>query len=179
MSMFMENLKPTAGKLTLALLLAAGSAATADTVYAETGTPTDQPQQVQPNPSQTDTKHHHPHGHHFRGGHILTDTAELLGIEPKALVVQLKQGKTLLQIVQAQKGWSEDEYLKKLTESANRNIDQALAEGKIDKEKADKIKSKLPEKLKKVINRSWKDREPGQPTADYQNNQVNWSHLPH
>lgn len=178
MSMFMENLKPIAGKLTLALLIAAGSTATAGYVYAETGAPADQPPQANPTPSQMEANHRHPHGH-FRGGHIVKDTAEMLGIEPKALVGQLKQGKTLLQIVQAQKGWSEAEYLKKLTETANRNIDQALAEGKIDKEKADRIKSKLPDKLKKVINRSWKDREPGQPTADYQNNQVNWSHLPH
>lgn len=175
--MFMENLKPMAGKLTLALLLAAGSAASAGTAYADTSAPADQPQQVSPNPSQTETKHP-PHGH-FRGGHIVKDTAELLGIEPKALVEQLKQGKTLLQIVQAEKGWSEEEYLKKLTESANRNIDKALAEGKIDRTKADKIKAKLPYKLKKVIHRSWKDREPGHPTADYQNNQINWNHLPH
>ncbi|MDU4695246.1 MAG: hypothetical protein E6Y08_05485 [Paenibacillus sp.] len=177
MSMFMENLKPMAGKLTLALLLAAGSAATAGIAYAETSAPAEQPQQVSPNPSQAEKKHA-PHGH-FRGGHIVKDTAELLGMEPKSLVEQLKQGKTLLQIVQAEKGWSEEEYLKKLTEAANRNIDKALAEGKIDQEKANKIKSKLPEKLKKVINRSWKDREPGHPTADYQNNQINWSHLPH
>lgn len=176
--MFMKNLKPIAGKLTLALLLAAGSTAAAGTVQAKTGA-SDQPQQVNPNPSQTETKHHpHPHGH-FRGGHIVKDTAELLGTDPKVLVGQLKQGKTLLQIVQSEKGWSEEEYLKKLTESANRNIDKALAEGKIDREKANKIKAKLPEKLKKVINRSWKDRDTGQPAADYRNNQVNWSHLPH
>ncbi|WP_068786111.1 hypothetical protein [Paenibacillus phocaensis] len=178
MSMIRKNLKPIAGKLTLALLLAAGSTAAAATVYADTGAPTKQPQQVNPNPSQPETKPHHPHGH-LRGAHIIKDTAELLGMEPKALVQQLRQGKTLLQVVQAEKGWSEEEYLKKLTEAANRNIEKALAEGKIDRDKADKIKSKLPEKLKKVINRSWKDRQPGQPTVDYQNNQVNWSHLPH
>ncbi len=131
MSMFMENLKPIAGKLTLALLLAAGSAAAAGTAYAETGAPGDQTPQVSPSPSQTESKphKHHPHGH-FRGGHIVKDTAEMLGMEPKALVDQLKQGKTLLQVVQAEKGWSEEEYLKKLTDSANKNIDKALAEGK-------------------------------------------------
>ncbi|MGG6311289.1 hypothetical protein [Paenibacillus macerans] len=172
------KLKPFAGKLTLAILLAASSAATAGTVHAETGAPAGKTQQESPSPSQTETKQRHPHGH-FRGAHIVKDTAELLGVEPKTLLEQLKQGKTLLQIVQAQKGWSEEEYLKKLTESANRNIDKALAEGRIDQDKAAKIKAKLPDKLKKVINRSWKDRQPGQPTVDYQNNQVNWSHLPH
>ncbi|MEC2345207.1 hypothetical protein P9H28_14050 [Paenibacillus barengoltzii] len=180
MSMFMENLKPIAGKLTLALLLAAGSAAAAGTAYAETGAPGDQTPQVSPSPSQTESKphKHHPHGH-FRSGHIVKDTAEMLGMEPKALVDQLKQGKTLLQVVQAEKGWSEEEYLKKLTDSANKNIDKALAEGKIDQEKADKMKSKLPDKLKKIINRNWKDRIPGQPAADYQNNKVNWTHMYH
>lgn len=180
MSMFMENLKPLAGKLTLALLLAIGSAAAAGTAYAVTGAPADQTPQVSPSPSQTEARPHQPHPHgHFRGAHIVQDTAEMLGMEPKALVDQLKQGRTLLQVVQAKKGWSEEEYLKKLTESASQNIDKALAEGKIDQERADKMKAKLPEKLKKVINRNWKDRIPGQPAADYQNNKVNWSHMYH
>lgn len=176
--MFELKLKPLAGKLTLAILLAACLTATAGTVHAETGGPADQSQKETPGPSQNETKQHHHHGH-FRGGHIVKDTAELMGVEPNTVMEQLKQGKTLLQIVQASKGWSEEEYLKKLTETANRNIDKALAEGKIDREKASEIKAKLPEKLKKVINRSFKDRGPGQPTADYQNNQVNWNHLPH
>lgn len=128
-----------------------------------------------PNATQI-SQDHGKHGHHHgcRGGHTLGDSAKLLGIEPKSLVQQLKQGKTLLQIAQANKGWSEQEFIKRLTESATLHIDQALAQGKIDQAKADKLKAGLPEKLKKAVNRTWKDKPRSQPTTDYQNNKINW-----
>lgn len=166
-------------KSALAILLGCSLAAAAIPAYAEeatalAGQTQETPETPQtPSPKPHESRFHHHHGH-FRGGHIVKETAEMLGMEPMALVEQLKQGKTLLQVVQAQKGWSEEEYLKKLTETANRNIDQAVAEGKLDRDKANRIKAQLPEKLKKAINRSWKDRMPGHPAADYQNNQVKW-----
>lgn len=122
--------------------------------------------------SQDHGKHGHRHGCH--GGHILGDSAKLLGIEPKSLVQQLKQGKTLLQIAQANKGWNEQDFIKRLTESATLHIDQALAQGKMDQAKADKLKAGLPERLKKAVNRTWKDKPRSQPTTDYQNNKINW-----
>ncbi|MOA31611.1 hypothetical protein D3C78_1527780 [compost metagenome] len=87
----------------------------------------------------------------------------------------MKQGKTLQQIVQTKKGWTEDEYVKKLTETVSRNIDKALSEGKIDATKAKQIKAELPDKLKKVVNRSWKTSPPGHPATEHQNNKINWS----
>lgn len=177
--MVKQKRKPFAMKSALAILLGCSLAAAAIPAYAEeatalAGQTQETPETPQtPSPKPHESRFHHHHGH-FRGGHIVKETAEMLGMEPMALVEQLKQGKTLLQVVQAQKGWSEEEYLKKLTETANRNIDQAVAEGKLDRDKADRIKAQLPEKLKKAINRSWKDRMPGHPAADYQNNQVKW-----
>lgn len=172
--MVKQKRKPFAVKGALAILLGFSLTAAAIPAYTEgTAAPAGQTQET-PSPAQNESKFHHHHGH-LRGGHIVKETAEMLGMEPKALVEQLKQGKTLLEVVQTQKGWSEDDYLKKLTETANRNIDQAVAEGKLEREKADSIKAQLPEKLKKTINRSWKNRMPGgHPAADYQNNQVKW-----
>lgn len=122
----------------------------------------------------------HPQHHHgqFRGGHIIKDTEELTGIDAKTIVDQMKQGRTLQQIVQAKKGWSEDEYVKKLTETVSRNIDKALSEGKIDPTKAKEIKSELPLKLKRIVNRPWKS-PPGHPATEYQNNKINWSEHHH
>ncbi|MNO48158.1 hypothetical protein D3C76_384900 [compost metagenome] len=119
----------------------------------------------------------HPQHHHgqFRGGHIIMDTAEITGIDSKKIVEELKQGKTLQQIVQTNKGWSEDEYVKKLSETASRHIDKALSEGKIDAAKAQQIKAELPTKLKKIVNRPWKSSPPGHPATEFQNNKINWS----
>lgn len=120
---------------------------------------------------------HGPHAHrHGRchSGPIMRDAAKLLGLEPKILVQQLKQGKTLLQIAHSSKGWSEAELVKKLTESATLRIDQALAEGRINQEKANRIKAELPDKLKRAVHRNWKDKLRSKPTTDYQNNKINW-----
>ncbi|MNI29389.1 hypothetical protein D3C73_832040 [compost metagenome] len=122
---------------------------------------------------QFDPQHHR--CHHFRGGHIIKDTADLTGIDPKTIVEEMKQGKTLQQIVQTKKGWTEDEYVKKLTETLSRNIDKALNEGNIDATKAKQLKAELPDKLKKIVNRTWKSTPQGHPATEYQNNKINWS----
>lgn len=119
--------------------------------------------------------HPHPHHHHkghFRGGHIVKDTAELLNTEPKVLVEELKQGKSLLQVVQARKGWSEAEYVQKLTVVVTKHIDKAIAEGRLSKENAETMKIELPIKLKKIVNRTWKSPTKGHPVTDYRNNTI-------
>lgn len=155
----MKHLRNVVTASCLALLLSLSAAPAAGIVQAES-----QHEQIHP-------RHHHGP---FRGGHIIKDTEELTGIDSKTIVDQMKQGKTLQQIVQAKKGWSEDEYVKKLTETVSRNIDKALSEGKMDPMKADKIKSELPLKLKKIVNRPWKS-PPGHPATEYQNNKINWA----
>ncbi|WP_033404100.1 hypothetical protein [Paenibacillus fonticola] len=129
---------------------------------------------VQPQEVKEEGKHPHHRHRHFRGGHIVTDTAELLGIEPKTLVEELKQGKSLLQVVQARKGWNEAEYVQKLTVMANRHIDKAIDEGKLSKEKAGEIKTKLPAKLKKVVNRTWNSPAKENPVTEFRHNTIQW-----
>ncbi|MEK5475775.1 hypothetical protein NYE70_02370 [Paenibacillus sp. FSL R5-0407] len=167
----MKQLKGLAAASSLALMLALAPAASGS-AYANAQQPvhaTTQPESKDPH-----VKHPHPPFRHFHGGHIVKDTAELLGIESKVVIEQLKQGKSLLQVAQATKGWSEEEYLKKLNEKAVQNIDKAVAEGKLEAEKASRLKEVLPEKLKKMITRTWKSNSSGHPTMDYQNNQIQW-----
>lgn len=167
----MKMLKSIVFKSTLSVaILASGGITATSIIYAE-------PQQ---SPSRTGTPnmehggqgHRSHHKGHLQGGPIITDTATLIGIQPRSLIEQLKQGKTLLQVVQAKKGWSEDEYLKKLNEKAVQHIDQAVTTGKLNKDQADKIKAGLPERLKRVINRTWKNSQPGHPVSEYRNNTI-------
>lgn len=103
-------------------------------------------------------EHQHRHPHHKRGSGILKETAALLGIQQETLIKDWKQGKTLKQIAKEQKGWDEEELLKKLTESHSAKIDAALQSGSITKEQAELAKKSLPERLKKMINYTYQER---------------------
>ncbi|WP_018750805.1 hypothetical protein [Paenibacillus sanguinis] len=172
--MFKRETAALHGKLALSLLLTVslGLAAGADQAQADTA--------FQECAGAAPKESHKPERPpHIHGGHIFKDTAEWLNMEPKALIEPLRQGKTLMQIVKEKKGWSEEEYLQRLMEAANRNIDGAVAEGKLDQVKAAQIKSTLPEKLKRIIHRNWQDRFNAPRAEQPQNNKINWGHMSH
>lgn len=136
--------------------------------------PTDNPTRIQSNSNP-------PEQHSCRAmrcGPIVKDTAELIGLPPEEVMSQLKQGKTLAQIVQNTKGWTEEQYLSRLTAKATSKIDQIVTQGLLDKQKAEQIKASLPHKLKRAIHRNWKEqfpKRPGHPVNNhYHHNQVNW-----
>lgn len=108
----------------------------------------------EPGKESHDGQHKHRHGHFF-GAHTIKTTADLIGMDKQELISQLKTGRTLLQIVQEKKGWSESEYITKLTDASTKRIDAAVQSGKLDTEKATKIKAALPAKLKETVNRDW------------------------
>lgn len=99
------------------------------------------------------------HGSHpgkdgkFRaGGHfIIIETARLLEMERSELVNSLKSGKSLTELAKEKKGWSEDQYIQKLSESASRKLDQAISEGRLTEDEAKKMKAGLPAILKQRI----------------------------
>lgn len=99
------------------------------------------------------------HGHHpgrdgkFRaGGHfIILETAKLLEMDRFELVKSLKAGKTLSELAKEKKGWSEEQYIQKLSESASRKLDQAISEGRLTEDEAKKMKADLPTVLKQRI----------------------------
>ncbi|WP_138496316.1 hypothetical protein [Paenibacillus pinistramenti] len=107
------------------------------------------------NPSgQTPERNHHPRRHFF-GGYAIKTTADMLGMDKTQLIQELKAGRTLMQIVKEKKGWSESEYISKLTDASSKKIDQAVKDGKLDADRAAKLKAAFPAKFKEVVNRNW------------------------
>lgn len=96
---------------------------------------------------------HHSH-HKLNGGFLVKDTADMIGMQPQALVSQLKQGKTLLQIVQS-KGITEQQYIHRLTTLAYGHLNQAVVKKSITQEQAEQLKAKLPSVLSRAIHHKW------------------------
>ncbi|ANS73932.1 hypothetical protein AWM70_04575 [Paenibacillus yonginensis] len=124
--------------------------------------------------------HGHKRHHHkpFFAGYAVRTTADLIGVEKAELVNQLKAGHTLMQIVKEKKGWSESEYIGKLTEATSKRIDSAVQNGKIDAERAGKLKAALPAKFKEIVNRDWskqleqRDSKTGAPDGIFRQHEV-------
>jgi hypothetical protein len=96
--------------------------------------------------------HSHPPGRdkNFRaGGHfIINETAKLLEMDRSELVDSLKAGKTLYGLAQEKKGWSEDQYIQKLSDAASLKLDESIKDGRLTKDEAAKLKAGLPAMLK-------------------------------
>lgn len=86
----------------------------------------------------------------FHGGQAVKHSADILGIEQSALLEELKEGKTLLQIAE-EKGLAQEQFLEQLTAAVEQSIDTALSEGKITQEQADKQKEGLEDRLSEEI----------------------------
>lgn len=92
---------------------------------------------------------------------LLKQAATILGVDEATIKDQLKQGKTLAQIAQ-DKGVTEDVLLQKLTDAENQKIDAAVTAGNITQAEADKRKSGLADKLKKVVENAGFGKEKGE-----------------
>ncbi|WP_019911395.1 hypothetical protein [Paenibacillus sp. HW567] len=126
-----------------------GSAPTAS--FAESaagGVPTTAPDKA----FHTKTEHHHPAGKErgFRAGgyFILNETSNLLDMDRAEIVRSLKSGKTLYTLAREKKGWSEEQYLQKLSEAASPRLEEAIKDGRLTKAEANKLKEGLPALLK-------------------------------
>ncbi|ALS24098.1 MULTISPECIES: DUF2680 domain-containing protein [Paenibacillus] len=86
----------------------------------------------------------------LRGGHVLQETATILGVEQSVITDAMKEGKTLLQIAQ-EKGLSEEDYLQKLVDVQTAAIDAQVTAGTLTQEQADQMKSGLSDRLKQQI----------------------------
>ena len=82
------------------------------------------------------------------GKNALKTVAGILAMEPKALVDQLKTGKTIAEIAGAKTG----EVTTALTTQANAAIDKAVADGKLPADKAAEAKTKAAEHIAKFVN---------------------------
>lgn len=96
----------------------------------------------------------HPHhGRGFRAGgyFILSETANLLEMDRTELISTLKDGQTLYSLAKEKKGWSEEQYIQKLSDAASLKLDESLKEGQLTKDEVKKLKAGLPALLKLSI----------------------------
>ena len=80
-------------------------------------------------------------------GKLMLDTAaNTLGLSPRDLQGELRDGLTLAEIAQ-QKGVAPDKVKTAMLTATNARIDEAVKNGKLAQDKADELKAKLAEKL--------------------------------
>ncbi len=80
-------------------------------------------------------------------GKLMLDTAaNTLGLSPRDLQGELRDGLTLAEIAQ-QKGVAPDKLKTTMLTATNARIDEAVKNGKLARDKADELKAKLAEKL--------------------------------
>ncbi len=78
----------------------------------------------------------------------LSTVAEVLGVEPSALVEQLRAGETIADIA----GDQTQAVIDALVAEASAKIDDAVAAGRLDAERADVLKGELPAKAEQFVN---------------------------
>ncbi|XOK58819.1 hypothetical protein ACJ7K1_19820 [Paenibacillus elgii] len=88
-----------------------------------------------------------------KGMPIFEEAAAILGTDKASLIASLKD-KTLVQLA-AEKNMSEADLVAKLQAARSKTIDEAAASGKLTAEQAEKLKSRMAEHLKKMVNRTF------------------------
>jgi len=86
-------------------------------------------------------------------GGIVSSVAETLDMTPSEIFQDLRQGQSLAEIGQA-KGVSTDTLKSAILTAAGEKLDQAVANGKLTQEQADKITARLTDNIDKILN--WK-----------------------
>lgn len=84
-------------------------------------------------------------------GDLMKAAVDHLGLERGEIVRQMAQGKSLGQIADATPGKSKDGLVQALTASANANIDQAVANGKLTPEQATELKAKVGDAVTRFV----------------------------
>jgi hypothetical protein len=90
---------------------------------------------------------------------LLHESADYLGMGLGELKQKLP-GTSLGAIADATAGKSRDGLVATLTSAANAAIDKALAEHRITQEQADKAKAAVPDRIAKLVDRTWPQRSP-------------------
>jgi len=89
---------------------------------------------------------------HALGG-IVSSVADTLDMTPREIAQDLRQGQSLAEIGQA-KGVSTDMLKSAILSAADEKLDQAVANGKLTQDQADKIMTRLTDNIDKILN--WK-----------------------
>ncbi|WP_284644430.1 hypothetical protein [Paenibacillus silviterrae] len=80
-----------------------------------------------------------------------TDLATLLGIDQQVLKQELQSGKTIAQVAQEKAGLNKEALIQKMVEAETKNIDDAVAAGKLTAEQADKMKTDLTTRITQSV----------------------------
>lgn len=83
---------------------------------------------------------------------IFEEAAKVIGISTEELIKQVQQGKSIVEVAKS-KGISEKKLSSKLMAMRVEKLNEAVKSGKITKENAAKIKEKMSEHLKFMLNR--------------------------
>lgn len=101
-----------------------------------------------------------------RGHRILKDAvkaaAKEIGVSENDLKQARKDGKSIAQVAKDH-GKSVDDVVNAIVKAATSDIDQAVKDGKLDAKKADKIKQKLPDRVKQLVNRERRSKTSATP----------------
>lgn len=96
-----------------------------------------------------------------KGFFLIEDAASIIGIDKGELMKQLEGGKSIVEIA-GTKGIQEADLINRLLAIRLQKIDEAVKSGKWTQEKADRIKERLPEHIKMLVNnKDWKNWHKG------------------
>jgi hypothetical protein len=96
-----------------------------------------------------------------KGFFLIEDAAAIIGIDKGELMKQLEGGKSIVEVA-GTKGIQEADLINRLLAIRLQKIDEAVKSGKWTQEKADRIKERLPEHIKMLVNnKDWKDWHKG------------------
>lgn len=95
-------------------------------------------------------------------GGMLHPATEYIGLPKEAVGGQLKAGKSLGEIADTRPGKSRDGLISYVVAALSTQLDKAVAEGKISKERADEAKSHLTERVTKFVDHK-RERKPAPP----------------
>jgi hypothetical protein len=99
-------------------------------------------------PGKTDRKHTQMHKHSM---YFITEAAGIIGVEPDKLKKELKAGKSIAEVAKS-KGIDEADLMDQLIAIKLKKIDEAVKSGKWSSEKAEKMKEKLPDHVRHMLN---------------------------
>jgi uncharacterized protein YidB (DUF937 family) len=83
--------------------------------------------------------------------HTMQLTADTIGISTDELKSELKSGKSIADVATAN-GVDPQTVINAIVDDINTRVDQAVADGKLDQAKGDKIKDRAPEVVARVVN---------------------------
>lgn len=91
---------------------------------------------------------------------LAAGVAQFLGMQPKDLAAELKQGKSLAQVAQ-EKGKTVDQLKAYITQQAKARLDAQVQAGKLTQDKENQALQRLNANLDKMVNRTFKPKTGG------------------